>query len=150
MVYPAATISLPGLSTSSSEPDEPDRYRSLVHRLWARARDDAYHCIDTKDGPDVNASIDVAATVKGVENDTELASVTLFDDDRVLELFRNKNSRFARSTEGIDHDIVGQDVQLLLFLPLNIGFSCKPNAGTDAVRTRRSRRWLSLSRVHTG
>jgi len=148
MVYPAATISLPGLSTSSSEPDESGRCNSLAHRFWVRARDGAYQCVDAKDGPDVNTSIDVAATVKGVKNDTELASVTLFDDDRVIELFGNKNSRFARSTEGIDHDIVGQDVQLLLFLPLDIGFSCKPNAGTDAVRTRRP--GSGYHGVHTG
>ena len=143
MVYPAATISLPGLSTSSSEPDEPGRCDTSAHRFWVKARDGTYQCVDSKDGPDVNTSVDVAATIEGVENDTVLASVTFFDDDRVLELFGNKNSRLARSPEGINHDVIGQDVQLLLFLPLNVGFSCKSNAETGAMRTQRSRRWLS-------
>lgn len=140
MVYPAATISLPGLSTSSSEPNEPGRCDTLVHRFCAKAWHDTYQRVDPKDRADVNTSVDVATAVEGVKNDAVLASVTFFDDDRVLELFGNENSRLARSPEGIDHDVIGQDVQLLLFLPLDICFSRKSNAVTD---TMRSRRWPS-------
>lgn len=147
MVYPAATISLPGLSTSSSEPDEPGRCDTLVHRFWVKARGGTYQCVDSKDGPDVNTSVDVAAAVEGVENDTILASVTLFNDDRVLELLGDKNSRLARCPEGIDHDVIRQDVQLLLFFPLNIGFSCKSNTEIGAMRTERYR---GCHHVHTG
>lgn len=103
-----------------------------------KAQDGTYQCIDSKDGPDVNTSIDVAAAVEGVKNDTVPTFVTLFDDDRVVQLFGNKNGRLARSPEGIDHDVIGQDVQLFLFLALDIGFSCKSNAGTDTMRTRGS------------
>lgn len=137
MVYPAATISLPGRSTSSIEPDEPGRCESLTHRSRMKAWDGTYQCVDSKDSPNVHTSIDVAATVEGIENDTVLAPVTFFDNDRVFEFFGNENGRLSRSPEGIDHDVIRQDIQLLLFFPLNISFSCESNARADAMRTER-------------
>lgn len=104
--------------------------------IGGASTDGAYQCVDSKDGTDVDAGVDVAATVEGVENDAVLALVASFNDDRVLELFGNENGRLARRPEGIDHDVIGEDIQLLLFFPLNVGFSRETDAGTGGMRTR--------------
>ena len=63
--------------------------------------------VDTEDRSDVYTGIDVAATIQGIEDDTVLPPVTVFDKDGLFVLFRDENCGFSRGPETVDHDIVG-------------------------------------------
>jgi hypothetical protein len=47
--------------------------------------------------------------------------VTGVDDDRVLVLFRDEDGALAGSAERVDHDVVRENVELLLVLALDVG-----------------------------
>ena len=44
----------------------------------------------------------------------------IVNDDRIVQFFRDEHGRLARGAQGIDHDIVREDVELLLFLALDV------------------------------
>lgn len=92
----------------------------------------SYDLVDSEDGADVDTCVDVAATVQGIEHDAVFALVALLHNNGVLQLFGNKDCGFARCAEGIHHDIIGQDIQLLLLFALDIGLTGQ----TDAVEIR--------------
>jgi len=86
-----------------------------------------HNFVDSKDGPNINAGIDIAAAIKRVEHDAIRAPVALLDDDCVIEFLGNKNGGPAGSAEGVDHDIVSEDVEFLLFLALYVRLSREPD-----------------------
>lgn len=47
----------------------------------------AYDVVDTEDCPNINTSIDVTATVQGVENDAVLPPEAVLNDNSFLILF---------------------------------------------------------------
>ena len=79
--------------------------------------------VNAKDGPNIDASVDVAASVQWIKHDTVLSSMSLLDDDRVVELLGDEHGCLAGRPEGINHDVVGKDVELLLLLALHIGLT---------------------------
>ena len=76
--------------------------------------------IDAKDRSDVYTSVDVAATIQGIEDDAVLPPVAVFDENGLLVLLRDEDRGFSGGPETVDHDIVGQYIELLLFLSLNV------------------------------
>lgn len=93
-----------------------------------------YHFVNSKDSTDVDTGIDVTAAVKRIENDTVFAPVLLFDDDSIVEFFGDKDSGLPRSAESVDHDVVREDIQFLLLLALDIGFTCQAYPAKQLVR----------------
>jgi hypothetical protein len=68
MVYPAATISLPGRKTSSTLPFAPSCY--IVSDVFPRQEETTYHLVDTKDGTDIDTSVNVTRTIQRVKDHT--------------------------------------------------------------------------------
>lgn len=95
------------------------------------APENTYDTVDTKDGTDVYSGIDVAATVQRIKHNTVVALVLVLNDDGFIELLRNKHRCFAGSSEGIDHDVIGQNIQFLLRLALNVGLPGKTDPTQD-------------------
>lgn len=84
-------------------------------------REETYAFVDTKDGTDVDTGVNVGRTVERVKHDAVATAVTGVDDDRVLVLFRDEDGALAGSAERVDHDVVREDVELLLVLALDVG-----------------------------
>ena len=87
-----------------------------------------YHFIDAKDCPDIDTSVDVTATVQGVKHDAVATLEFLLDENRVIEFFRDEDGSLARGTQSVDHDVIGEDIQFLLFFALDIGFTSQTDA----------------------
>ena len=82
IVYPAATISLPGRNTSEIVPFEPGACPTIIqHTGWVVDKKVTHDLIDTKDGPNVHTSVDVATTVEWIEDDAVLALISVFNDN---------------------------------------------------------------------
>jgi hypothetical protein len=79
--------------------------------------------IYSEDCANVDTRVNVAASVKRIKYDAILSLVLVFNDDGLFELFRDEDSRLARRTKGINHDIIRKYVQFLLFFALYIGVS---------------------------
>lgn len=102
-----------------------------------RRRPGTYHSVDTKDRANVHTSIDIATAIKRVEDDAILSSVFFLDDDCIVKLLGHKNCRLSRCTKSIDHNIIGEHVQLLLFFTLHVRFTCQTY--TDPMSDRHDR-----------
>ena len=63
IVYPAATISLPGLRTSSMLPVESGLYSEVNVHPNRNAQLSSYNSIDSKYGADIHSGVNVAAAV---------------------------------------------------------------------------------------
>lgn len=57
---------------------------------------ETYDFVYPKDSADINSSIDIAASVEGIEYDTIFPLVSALNDDSLFEFLRNENSRSAR------------------------------------------------------
>lgn len=86
MVYPAATISLPGRNTSSMVPVESGF--CFLHRTLSSCAligiKWPHDLVDAKDSADVYTGIDITAAVEGVEHDAIFAFVAALDENGVL------------------------------------------------------------------
>src|SRR5258708_5434686 len=80
----------------------------------------AYDLVDTKDSTNVDTCIDVAATVQRIEDDTVFAAEALFDHDSLVQFFRDEDGRLPRGSKSIDHNIVREHIEFLLFFALNV------------------------------
>ena len=80
--------------------------------------------VNTKDGSDVHTGIDIATAIERIKDDTVFPPVFLVNDDGFFEFFGNQDSSLSGGSERVDHDVVGEDVEFLLFFALNIGVSC--------------------------
>jgi hypothetical protein len=83
--------------------------------------------VDPKDGSDIDTSIDIAATIQRIEDNAVLSLVPVFDNDSVIEFFRDEHGRLARRAQGVDHDVIRQDVELFLLFTLDVRLA----RGTD-------------------
>ena len=97
--------------------------------LWLRRCEGSrpHDVVDTEDRSNVYTSVDVAATVQRIENDAVLPPIAVLDNDSFFVLFRDENGGFSGGPETVDHDIVGQHVKFLLFLPLNVRLTSQPD-----------------------
>ena len=109
------------------------------------APENTYDTVDTKDGTDVYAGIDVAATIQRIKHNTVVALVLVLDDDGFIKLLRDKHRCLAGSSERIDHDVIGQNIQFLLRLALNVGLPSETNATQDQFGC--SREYADFSQV---
>ena len=75
--------------------------------------------VDAEDGPDGDPAVDVRGPVQRVEHD-DVAARGARDDDRRGALLRDHRRDLPRAAKAGDEDVVGQDVQLLLVLPLDV------------------------------
>lgn len=82
----------------------------------------AHDLIYAENGADVDTSVDVAGSIQGIEYYAVLALVASLDDDRLFEFFRNKHCGSSGGTQSVDHNIIRQDIQLLLLFSLDVGF----------------------------
>lgn len=80
--------------------------------------------INPKDRPDIHTSVDIAAPIQGIKHDTVFPLVLILDNDCVFEFFRDEHCGLAGGAEGVDHDVVGEDVELLLLFALDVGVAC--------------------------
>jgi hypothetical protein len=96
--------------------------------FWTSNSEKTYDFINAKNGANVNTSVNVAAAVEGVKDDAVGAPVLLLDDDRVLEFLRDKDSGLAGRSQGVDHNVIRQNIELLLLLSLYISLSGEANA----------------------
>ncbi len=87
--------------------------------------------VDTEDGSDVDTCVDITASVEWIEYDAVATAMLLFDDDSIFELLGDEDGGLSGSSEGIDHNVVGEDIEFLLVLALYIGFACQ----ADAIRS---------------
>lgn len=90
--------------------------------------------VDPKDRPDVDSRVDVATPVERVESDTIVADEVSVcgvgaDHDRVLPFLGDEDATLSTGSEGVDHDLVREDVELLLFFTLDV----LPAGQTDQV-----------------
>lgn len=76
-------------------------------RCAAGRKQRAYDVVDTKDCPNVDTGVDVAAAVQGIEDDAVLPSVAVFNDNGLLVLFRDEDCGLSGGPEAVDHDVVG-------------------------------------------
>ena len=75
--------------------------------------------VDPEDRPDRHPAVDVRGAVERVE-DHDVVPRRVFDDDRRVVLLGDHRRDLPRPTEAGDEDVVGQDVQLLLVLALDV------------------------------
>lgn len=71
---------------------------------------------NTENGADRDVAVNVAGSIERIEGDAELASLLLGDDDGLLLLLRNEDGANSRVDEGVDHHVIGHDVELLLVI----------------------------------
>jgi hypothetical protein len=98
-----------------------------------------HNLVHSKDGADVDTGVNVGATIQRVKHDTVVALetsiistlTTTADDDGLLQLLRDQYGSLAGRAEGVDHDLVREDIELLLVLALHVLFAGQ----TDAVTT---------------
>lgn len=90
--------------------------------LIALARHDAggTRLVDAEDGAGRHSGVNVGGPVKGVENDNVVAAEGLLNGDRDVLLLRGNDGGAAAIAEGSAENIVGNDVQLLLVLALDV------------------------------
>jgi len=81
----------------------------------------AYDAIDAKDGADGDTAFNVGAAVEGVKDDTVLSALVGIDKDGFFVLFRDHDGDLVGGAEGVDKDLVGNDVEFLLLLALDVG-----------------------------
>lgn len=99
----------------------------------------AHQVVNTKDGADRNSTVDVAATVQRVKDDNVLALVLALDDNRVLVLFRDHDRNLVRALQRVDENLVGEHIQFLLFLGVDIRRSGGRETGAGAREGRKQR-----------
>ncbi len=87
--------------------------------------------INSKNCADVYTSIDVAASIQWIENNTILSFVSVFDDDGLVEFFRHKYGGLAGRAKRVHHDIIRKYVELLLFFALYVRFASQTDPGSD-------------------
>jgi hypothetical protein len=87
-----------------------------------------YDLVYPEDGPDVDTSVYIAATVQRIEDDAVFPLVLILDDDSFLVFFRDEHRGLSGGAEGVDHDVIGEDVKFLLFLALDIGLPCQTDS----------------------
>ena len=90
--------------------------------------------VDAKDGADVHTSVDVAAAVQRVKDDAVLALISVLDDDGILQLLRDEYGALAGRTEGVNHDVVREHVELLLLLALDVRLARESDAVCSRAR----------------
>lgn len=101
--------------------------------------------VDTEDSTDVDTGINVARAVQWIKHNAVFAFgrlecgsfLLLADEDSFIVLLRNQNCGLARSSQRVDHDLVGKDIKLLLVLALDICVSRGANTvnGYDGTRS---------------
>lgn len=91
--------------------------------VWAIEKRCTHDLVYTKDGADVHTGVDVAAAVERVEDDAVFALVRVLDDDGIVDLLRDEHGALAGCPEGVDHDVVREYVEFLLFLALHVCLS---------------------------
>lgn len=92
---------------------------------------ETHHRVNAEDSPDVDTSIDVATTVKRIKDYTVLSPVLLLNDDGIVKLLRDQDCGLSRRPQGVDHDVVSQDIELFLLLALDVGLASKADTEDD-------------------
>lgn len=80
---------------------------------------------NTENGTDRDVAVNVTGSVERIEGDAELASLLLGDDDGLLLLFRNEDGANSRVDKGVDHHVIGHNVELLLVVAGTVHLTCK-------------------------
>mmetsp|Transcript_54632 Transcript_54632/g.111548 ORF Transcript_54632/g.111548 Transcript_54632/m.111548 type:complete len:273 (+) Transcript_54632:488-1306(+) len=89
--------------------------------------------VDAEDGANRDSSIDVGRTVKRVEHRSVVSSSAPLNADGGVLLFRSEVSHATSLPKLVLEHVVGQDVKLLLLLPLHVlASSSKPRHILDA------------------
>ena len=82
---------------------------------------DGEAAVDAEDGTDVDVDVYVGGTVQGVEDDDVLALLDgAIEEDGAFVFLADEGSDGAAGAERVNDGLVGEDVQLLLLLALNV------------------------------
>ena len=65
-----------------------------------------YDLINAENRPNVHTSVDVTAAIEWIKYDTVFALQLILDDDRLIQLFGNQDSRLSGCSESVNHDII--------------------------------------------
>mmetsp|Transcript_4356 Transcript_4356/g.10966 ORF Transcript_4356/g.10966 Transcript_4356/m.10966 type:complete len:205 (-) Transcript_4356:110-724(-) len=103
------------------------RPQDVVHCSWLLPL--ALLLVDAKNGAGANIAVDVAATVKWVERNNEASPLRLGHEDGILVLLGNQNGASATVDEGVNENVVGQHVKLLLVVASGIHLGRQANPG---------------------
>jgi hypothetical protein len=95
-----------------------------------------YDLVDTKDGTDINTSINVTRSIQRIKHDTAILSAlfrnrwnhvlcafTVTNDNSLVNFLADHDTTFPTSPQSIDHDIITQYIEFLLIFSLDIGSS---------------------------
>ncbi len=97
---------------------------SGLQSFLQRRSGDAFHlrstAPDPEDGPDRNEAVDVGRTVERVEHDDVLALAFGFNFDYGLVLLGHKQAGRVRGTQEVDEQFVGEYVEFLDLLALDV------------------------------
>lgn len=92
-----------------------------------------YHFVNTKDGSDRDTAINVGGSIEGIKDDAVLALVLGLDHNGLLVFLGDHDSDLVGGSERVHKDLVGNNIQLLLLLALDVGRVGK----TSPVRERK-------------
>jgi hypothetical protein len=93
----------------------------------------SHDLVYSKDCANVDTGINITASIERIKHDTILSLVSIFDDDSLVEFLRHKHGGLARCTQGIDHDIIRENVEFLLLFPLHICVAGQTNTSDPCV-----------------
>mmetsp|Transcript_102548 Transcript_102548/g.290483 ORF Transcript_102548/g.290483 Transcript_102548/m.290483 type:complete len:247 (+) Transcript_102548:685-1425(+) len=99
--------------------------------------------VDAENGPSADVAVDVAAAVERVERNNEAPRLRRGHKDGLLILLGDQHGARAAVHQGVDEDVVGQHVQLLLVVACGVHLAREAEQVSDARLAARARRGLA-------
>lgn len=77
--------------------------------------------VDTENGTDRDTGVEVRRTVNGIASDGVVSVLGVAEEDDILLLFGNQQGALSRGAHGLNEEVIGDDIELLLFVTGGVG-----------------------------